>query len=192
MRGNLSTKNSEEPLLVGIRLRPPQRRRTLPSAFRQLCAPAPGPMLFSDFMNGSAHETKPPLRVLLAESSALVREGLREMVADVPEVAIVGEAGSCAELQALLRSTEFDLVLLDLVLPFTDSFAALSGYKALRPHLRIIALSQFSSSVLERRCREAGADYIINKTSGLEQLVEVIRHFARRAAAGERSEPSRA
>jgi DNA-binding NarL/FixJ family response regulator len=131
-------------------------------------------------MNEPLNETTKPLRVLLAEASSLVREGLRELLAEVSGVSIVGEAGSCADLEHLVHLTEPDLILLDLGLPCLDVFAALIRHKVTLPQMRVIALSQLSSPALDQRCRDAGADYVVSKGAGLEQLVEVVRHFAQR------------
>ena len=121
---------------------------------------------------------------LLAESSALVREGLRQMLAEMKDVRVVGEAGSCAELTAVLHSTPADLLLLDLGLPCPDLFSAIASHKTVRPELRVLALSQFASPVLERHCLAAGADYVLSKTAGLDRLIEVVRDFARSRSAG--------
>ena len=135
-------------------------------------------------MSESADEKPSPLRVLLAEASALVREGLRQMLAEVEGVRVVGEAASCAELNAVLRSTPADLLLLDLGLPCPDLFAAIASHKTARPEVRVVALSQFASPVLERHCLAAGADCVLSKTAGLDRLIEVVRDFARSRSAG--------
>ena len=137
-------------------------------------------MMFADVMNETLNEHKAPLRVLLAEASTLVREGLRQMLAELDGVSVVGEASSCADLQSLLRSTPADLILLDLGLPCADIFAALISHKVVRPQVRVIALSHLCSPALDQRCLQAGADYVVSKTAGLEQLIKVVRHFARR------------
>jgi DNA-binding NarL/FixJ family response regulator len=129
-------------------------------------------------MSESLNETSPPLRVLLAEASSLVREGLCQVLAELDGVTVVAEAGSCADLQRLLPLTEPDLLLLDLALPCADLFSLMATQKLARPHLHIFALSYLRSSRLDQRCRNAGANYVISKTTGLDQLVEVVRDLA--------------
>ncbi len=130
-------------------------------------------------MNRSADEPPLPLRVLLAEASPLVREGLRQMLAELAAVTIVGEAASGAELQSLLRTTRADLILFDLGLPCADLSAAIADCKLVQPGARLIALSQFASPAVERRCRAAGADSVISKTAGPELMGEAIAHSER-------------
>jgi len=138
-------------------------------------------MLVAETMNGPAKQTPSPLRVLLAESSALVREGLRQMLAEVAGVVVAGEVANCADMHAFLRSTKVDLVLLDIGLPCQDLFTAISSIRMVRPELRMIALSQINSRALDKRYIEAGVDLVLNKTAGLKKLVQAIAGLAKRS-----------
>jgi DNA-binding NarL/FixJ family response regulator len=128
-----------------------------------------------------------PLRVLVGEASDLVREGLHQLLAELAGVKVVGEAATAAQLETLVRTMEPDLILIDLGLPGPDLFAAISSYAALRPEVRLIALSELCSPAIDRRCLEAGADVVLSKTMGLEQLAQAIVSFARTARLGKRA-----
>lgn len=135
-------------------------------------------------MNQSVNEIQSPLRVVVGESSALVREGLIELLAELEGVSVVGEAATGAEMEALVRTAAPDLILMDLGLPSPDLFAAITACTTLRPGVRLIALSQLCSPAIDRRCLDAGADVVLSKTVGLDQLVQAIISFARRTSMG--------
>ena len=148
-----------------------------------------GFMIFPASMNCSPDVTQPPLRVILAEGSALVRVALRQMLAEVEGVVVVGEAASGDELLSLLRSTHAHLVLLDLGLSCRDLAVALAAYKTARPGVRVIALSQLCSPALDQHCFTAGVDSVLSKTGGLERLAQTLVRFSRQQFPGDSGQP---
>ncbi len=57
------------------------------------------------------------IRILIADDHAIVRAGLRQFIADQPDMVVAGEAATGSEAIALVRAGEFDVVLLDISMP---------------------------------------------------------------------------
>ena len=127
-----------------------------------------------------ATPTPPPLRVLLTERSPLVREGGRQMLAEIDGVVVAGEAATCAELRARLQEEPADVILLDLSLPCPDLANAIAAYRCLCPGVTVLALSQFDSAALAKFCHKAGADAIFCKTTGVDRLTQTLCRLTRR------------
>jgi two-component system, LytTR family, response regulator len=68
-----------------------------------------------------------PVRVLIADDEAVARKGLRALLASEPDVAIVGEAATGEETEALLRSTDADVLILDIQMPQKSGLDVVAG-----------------------------------------------------------------
>jgi DNA-binding NarL/FixJ family response regulator len=117
----------------------------------------------------------PPLSVLLVDDHALVRRGLRELLADEFPGAVFTEAGSGPEAVEKIRNTVFTLVVLDLSIPGRDGLDVLKEFHERLPKLPILMLSVYAEEQYALRALRAGAAGYITKESAPEELSKAIR-----------------
>jgi DNA-binding NarL/FixJ family response regulator len=119
------------------------------------------------------------IRVLIADDHAVVREGLKRIVADSPDMEVAGEAANGHEVLDFARRHECDLVLLDLAMPGKDGLDTLKELKLVRPHLPVLVLSVYPEEQYAVRLLRAGAAGYLTKESAPEELVAAIRKVSR-------------
>jgi len=119
------------------------------------------------------------IRLLIADDHAVVREGLKEIVTQSGDMAVVGEAGNGHEVLEFARKQECDLVLLDLAMPGKDGIDTLKELKAIRPELPVLVLSVYPEEQYAVRLLRAGAAGYLTKESAPEDLVAAIRKVSR-------------
>ncbi len=117
-----------------------------------------------------------PVRLLIVDDSPLIRAGLRAVLEDRAEVAIVGEAGTAAEGLAAVMQHRPDVVLLDLRLPDRPGLAVCRDILQRRPETRVLILT---SSADERNVREAIAvgahGYLLKENDGASLVAAITR-----------------
>jgi signal transduction histidine kinase/CheY-like chemotaxis protein len=117
----------------------------------------------------------PPLRVLLADDHRIVREGLRSLLSDKPDVEIVGEAAHGREAVDLALRLEPDVVIMDVAMPLIDGDEATRQIKAHLPKTRVIALSTYNEPETIGKMYQAGAENYVLKTASSDELLAAIR-----------------
>jgi DNA-binding NarL/FixJ family response regulator len=118
-------------------------------------------------------------RVLIADDHAVVREGLKRIVEENPDMEVAGEAGNGHEVLEFARRCECDLVLLDLGMPGKDGLDTLKELKLVRPHLPVLVLSVYPEEQYAVRLLRAGAAGYLTKESAPEELVAAIRKVSK-------------
>lgn len=118
------------------------------------------------------------IRILLADDHALVREGLKRILTAAADIEVAAEAADGDEVLALVRSSEFDLALLDLSMPGLSGLALIKRLKLEKPRLRILVLSMHGESQYAARALKAGASGYLTKDSAAAQLLGAIRKIA--------------
>jgi two-component system invasion response regulator UvrY len=116
-----------------------------------------------------------PIRVLVADDHPIVRQGLRNILADTSDVVVVGEATDAREVLEQLRRTDFDVVLLDLMMPGTTGLDLLESVLREQPRLPVLVLSMHPEDQYALRVFRAGAAGYLTKESAPEVLVQAIR-----------------
>jgi DNA-binding NarL/FixJ family response regulator len=115
------------------------------------------------------------IRLLIVDDHAIVRQGLRQVVAECADIEVAAEAGSSADAVRLLRENTYDMVLLDISLPDKNGIETLKQIKRDKPALPVIMLSMHAEDEFGVRALKAGASGYVNKKSAHEQLVAAIR-----------------
>ena len=115
------------------------------------------------------------LRVLLADDHRIVREGLRLLLREEPDVEIVGEAAHGREAVDLALRLEPDVVIMDVSMPLIDGDAATRQIKEHLPQTRIIALSTCNEPETMEKMYRAGAEGYVLKTASSAELLAAIR-----------------
>jgi DNA-binding NarL/FixJ family response regulator len=119
------------------------------------------------------------IRVLIADDHAVVREGLKQIVAENPDMMVAGEAGNGHEVLEFVRKHDCDVVLLDLAMPGKDGLDTLKELHALRRGLPVLVLSIYPEEQYAVRLLRAGAAGYLTKESAPEELVAAVRKVAK-------------
>ncbi len=116
------------------------------------------------------------IKILIADDHAVVRGGLRQFLADVPDCRIAGEAGSGQETLVLVQAQDWDLLLLDIGLPDLNGIEVLKRVKRMKPELPVLIFSMYSEDDYAMVALEAGAvGYLPKDSPPLEILAAILR-----------------
>lgn len=118
------------------------------------------------------------IRVLLADDHAIVRAGLREILADTGDILVAGEATNGQEVLAQVRDQDYDLAVLDMSMPGRNGIELIKLVRAEKPGIRILVLSMHSEEQYAVRAIRAGASGYLSKESAADELVAAIRRIA--------------
>jgi len=115
------------------------------------------------------------IRVLLADDDALVRGGLRALLAAEEDIAVVGEAADGRAAVDVARRLRPDVVLMDVRMPVLDGVGATREIASWPRRPRVLVLTTFDLDEVVDDALDAGADGFLLKRSTPEQLIEGIR-----------------
>lgn len=118
------------------------------------------------------------MRIVIADDHAIVRHGLRQIVATRGGWTVVGEASSGDELLALLRHVEPDVLVLDVSLGDRSGIDLLEPVRALQPRLPVLMLSVYADEHYAMRSLRAGAHGYIQKDRPPEEIIAAIERVA--------------
>jgi len=118
------------------------------------------------------------IRILIADDHAIVRAGLKQFIADEPDMEVAGEAETGAQTLELVRNGEWDVVLLDISMPDRSGVDTLKSLRHIRPDLPVLILSGFPEGQYAINLLRAGAAGYLNKESAPGELVGAIRTVA--------------
>jgi len=117
-------------------------------------------------------------RVFITDDHAMVRRGLRQILEEAEDIAVVGEAEDYAGLVAGLKQHECDVLLIDVAMPGRNGIDALKLVLKDHPRLKALVVSMYAEDQFALRALKAGASGYLTKTSGPEKLVEAVRQVA--------------
>ncbi len=118
------------------------------------------------------------IRVLLCDDHALIRRGIRDTLADAPDISVLGEAGDYAELRGLLRTHTCDVLVLDINLPGRSGLDALHALKDEGSPVKVLIVSMYPEDQYALRALRAGAYGYVNKGGDPQTLVQAVRTVA--------------
>jgi DNA-binding NarL/FixJ family response regulator len=124
------------------------------------------------------------IKVYIADDSEEVRKRLVEMVSELKNVQVVGQAIDARQAIADIRRLEPDIAILDIRLANGNGIEILEIVKMLRVPPLVIMLTAFPNQQYRRKCMSAGADYFFDKTNEFERVVEEVKKRAEPGAAG--------
>ena len=119
------------------------------------------------------------IRVVIADDHAIVRSGIRALLATEPDIAVVGEATNGEEAVLAAEQLRPDVILMDLVMPESDGITAIRQIAASLPDVRILVLTSFAGDNQVFPAIKAGALGYLLKDTGPEDLVRAIRQVYR-------------
>lgn len=115
------------------------------------------------------------IRVVLADDHAVVRRGLRQMLGEVPDIEVTGEAQDYGALVAVLRQVACDVLVLDVSMPGRNGIEALKSLREQQPALRVIVFSSYPEDQYALRALKAGASGYVTKDAPPDDLIGAIR-----------------
>src|SRR6202049_1785896 len=115
------------------------------------------------------------IKILIADDHVVVRRGLKQIVAEQPDMQVLGEAQNVQEVFQLLRQRDWDVIVLDLTMPGGSGLEVLRDLKEMRPALPVLILTMHPEDQFAMRVLKAGAAGYVTKESAPEQLVQAIR-----------------
>jgi len=118
------------------------------------------------------------IRILVADDHAIVRAGVKQIIADMPDVKVTAEASRGSEVIELITKSEFDLVLLDIAMPGPSGIEVLKQIKSLKPELPVLMLSIYPEEQYAIRALRADAAGYLTKESAPAELIKAIRSIS--------------
>jgi len=115
------------------------------------------------------------IKVIIVDDHPVVRLGLKQIIADEPDMEVAGEAKNAGECFSLIQKTDCTLVLLDITLPDRNGFDVLKQLKYEHPNIPILILSVHPEDQYGLRFIKAGASGYLMKDGAPEELVKAIR-----------------
>jgi len=118
------------------------------------------------------------INVFLVDDHELIREGLKKVLAQYPDIRVVGESGDAAGLFRELGRTHTDVLVLDISLPGRSGFEILQDVAVRFPKVRVLVLTMHPEERFAFRTLRAGAYGYITKEARGEEIVNAIRKIA--------------
>lgn len=118
------------------------------------------------------------MRILIADDHAVVRRGLKEILASEPDMDLVGEAKNGEETLDLVRRLDWDVAILDFSMPGRSGVELIKEVKRQHPGRPVLVLSMLSEDAHAAQVFKAGGSGYINKESAGEELTAAIRKVA--------------
>ena len=124
------------------------------------------------------------IHVLICDDHLIVRQGIKQILADAQDISVMGEAGNGPDAMALVREAATQgrlphVVLMDIAMPQRDGLDVLKALKSEFPKLPVLMLSTYPDRQYAVRSLKLGAAGYLNKSADSEQMIEAIRRVAR-------------
>jgi DNA-binding NarL/FixJ family response regulator len=115
------------------------------------------------------------INILIADDHAIVREGLKQIVAEEADIKVIGEAANAGEVFDLMKTKDINIIILDINMPGKSGLEALKDLRHDYPKIPVLILSMYSEEQYGLRAIKAGASGFLKKVSAPEELVKAIR-----------------
>lgn len=119
------------------------------------------------------------IKVVIADDHAILRRGLRQIIDETLDLAVVGEAENSAQAFKFVRENPCDVLLLDISMPDRNGIDTLKMIKKELPKISVLILSMHPENQYAVRALRAGAAGYLNKQSAAGQLVAAVREAAK-------------
>jgi two-component system invasion response regulator UvrY len=115
------------------------------------------------------------IRILIADDHTIVRDGLKMILSEHPDLKIISEAASGNEVLHYVMDHDVDVIILDISMPGQNGLDTLKQIKVLKPHIPVLILSMYPEEQYAARVIRAGASGYLTKESATQELVLAIR-----------------
>jgi DNA-binding NarL/FixJ family response regulator len=127
----------------------------------------------------TASEANQPIRVLLVDDHAVVRQGLKMFLSLDKDIVVIGEAQNGQEACELTAALKPDIVLMDIIMPIMDGLTAIQKIKMAQPEVEIIALTSILEDDKVFKAIHAGAMGYLMKDTKADALAKAIKGASR-------------
>lgn len=117
-------------------------------------------------------------KIIIADDHSIVRQGLKLILDDIPDLEVTGEAETGDELLEKLNKNHYDIALLDIGMPGRDVIDTLREIKIHKPELKVLILSMNPEKLFGVRLIKSGAYGYISKDSHPDELIKAIQTVA--------------
>ncbi|HQR13406.1 MAG TPA: response regulator transcription factor [Nitrospira sp.] len=114
-------------------------------------------------------------KILVVDDHAVVRQGVKQILNEQFQGAVIGEARNAEEMIDRIRKFTWDIVVLDVGMPGKSGLDALKDLKQVCPKLPVLVLSAYPEDQLARRMLKAGASGYLTKDSAPNELVQALK-----------------
>ncbi len=118
------------------------------------------------------------IKILIADDHAIVREGLKQILSENPDIVVAAEASNGHEVMDKLNKHNYDLIVLDVALPGRSGLDILKDIKSQKPKLPVLVLSMYPEEQYAVRVLKAGASGYLTKESAPNELIKAIKQIA--------------
>lgn len=115
------------------------------------------------------------MKILICDDHKIVREGLRQILFQLPEITHIGEAGNGSEAFELLKKADYNILLLDISLPDRSGLEILQTVKAKWPSVNVLMLSMLPQEQYAVRALKLGASGYLTKDTASEELLLAVK-----------------
>jgi DNA-binding NarL/FixJ family response regulator len=115
------------------------------------------------------------IKVLIADDHAVVRSGLKQILAETRDIVVAGEATNGRETLEKVRAQSWDVLVLDITMPGRSGLDILKDIRQTHRDLPVLVLSMHAEEQFATRMLKAGASGYLNKESAPDELVKAIR-----------------
>ena len=119
------------------------------------------------------------MKILIVDDSKIVCEGLQQMLINIADVEIVGQAHNGKDAIQSISEAKPDVVILDIRLPGLSGIDVLKDIRAKKLPSRVIMLTNYPYPQYRKKCKELGADYFFDKVNEIEEIPKMIEKLAK-------------
>jgi DNA-binding NarL/FixJ family response regulator len=123
----------------------------------------------------SATQGTPPASVLIVDDHAFLRRGLAQIIDDLPEVTVCGEAGTVSETLEQIRRTRPDIVVVDISLTDGNGLELTKEIKSNWPEIKVLVSSMHDEALMAERALRAGALGYVSKSDDVDAFITALR-----------------
>jgi len=117
------------------------------------------------------------MKVFIVDDSKIVCERLTEMLSELPEIEIIGQAHKAVEAINLIEKLKPDAVILDIRMPEGSGIDVLQKIKKNKTAPLVIMLTNYPYPQYRKKCMDAGVDFFFDKSNEFEKVVEVLKNL---------------
>lgn len=114
------------------------------------------------------------IKTIIADDHSLMRNGVRQMLADVDNIDIVAEAANGIEAVSSVKRHQPDLLIVDIAMPYANGIEVIEEAKRWSPHTHCVVLTGMTSIPLLYQATQVGASGVFHKSGDVEELIAAV------------------
>lgn len=119
------------------------------------------------------------IKILIVDDHAILREGVKHILSEFPDIEVAGEARNGSDALAKLHAEDWDVMVLDMSMPGKSGIELIKQIKNEKPKLPVLILSMHKEDLYAVRTLKAGASGYLCKDNAETQLAQAIRKVAK-------------